>query len=325
MTSRRSRGRCRIERREMMAGVSHDNPSETDSRSHHRSIRRSGPAPGATRGPRAFTVDRGRRGLGQQTVSFGRGPCGTPTSSRGFGSPHRAGAAVASPAFAAIAFASSRAAPCGPSGLRVPVVVVRRPLVSRPKCAAYATAGRCYDGDDGRRSGSISSRAPPTRAGRRSTQPVARCTPCGSCTDCAGDLQQLDGLVDRGAVLGLWERALSTPPWSGPPLWIHGDLHPGNLLVSGGRLSAVIDFGDLAAGDPATDLSVFWMLLPPSARQTFLTSAREEFDPLDDHTLMRARGWALALGLAYLANSRDDEAMSALGRATIDNALSDNP
>ena len=108
-------------------------------------------------------------------------------------------------------------------------------------------------------------------------------------------------------------------------MWIHGDLHPGNLLVSGGRLSAVIDFGDLAAGDPATDLSVIWMLLPPSARQTFLTSAREEFDPLDDDTVMRARGWALALGLAYLANSRDNEAMGALGRATIDSALNDHP
>ena len=135
------------------------------------------------------------------------------------------------------------------------------------------------------------------------------------------DLQQLDGLVDHGGVLRLWERVLSTPAWSGPPLWIHGDLHPGNLLVSGGRLSAVIDFGDLAAGDPATDLSVIWMLLPKSARHSFLTSVREAFDPLDDYTLIRARGWALALGLAYLANSRDNEAMSALGRATIDNAL----
>jgi aminoglycoside phosphotransferase (APT) family kinase protein len=137
-------------------------------------------------------------------------------------------------------------------------------------------------------------------------------------------LQQLDGLVDRGAVLDLWGRAVAAPPWSGPPLWIHGDLHPGNLLVSEGRLSAVIDFGDLTAGDPATDLSAFWMLLPPSARRTFLTSARDEFDRLDTHTLMRARGWALALGLAYLAASRDEEAMRALGRATIDSALSDN-
>ena len=66
----------------------------------------------------------------------------------------------------------------------------------------------------------------------------------------------------------------------------------------------MIDFGDLTAGDPATDLSAFWMLLPPSARRTFLSSAREEFDRLNAHTLMRARGLALALGLAHLADSR---------------------
>ena len=136
-------------------------------------------------------------------------------------------------------------------------------------------------------------------------------------------VQQVDGLADRAALLELWERVLSAHPWSGPPLWIHGDLHPGNLLVSQGRLSAVIDFGDLAAGDPATDLSVMWMLLPPSTRSTFLASARGEFDPVDDHTLMRARGWALALGLANLANSQADEAMGTLGLATINAAMND--
>jgi aminoglycoside phosphotransferase (APT) family kinase protein len=137
-------------------------------------------------------------------------------------------------------------------------------------------------------------------------------------------LQQVDGLVDRVAVLALWERVLSTRPYAGPPSWIHGDLHPGNLLLSGGRLAAVLDFGDLAAGDPATDLSVAWMWLPLSARSTFRAAARGTFDPLDDDTWMRARGWALALGLVYLANSRDDELMRALGRATIDAALNDN-
>jgi aminoglycoside phosphotransferase (APT) family kinase protein len=136
-------------------------------------------------------------------------------------------------------------------------------------------------------------------------------------------LRQAGRLVDRAAVLTLWERALSAPRWSGPPLWIHGDLHPGNLLVSQGRLSAVIDFGDLAAGDPATDLSVIWIWLPSSVRPTFRASARGEFDAVDDHTLMRARGWALALGLAYLVSSQDDEAMGALGVATINAALND--
>lgn len=137
-------------------------------------------------------------------------------------------------------------------------------------------------------------------------------------------LQQVEGRVDRGAVLDLWERVLATSPWAGPPLWIHGDLHPGNLLVDRGRLSAVIDFGDLAAGDPATDLSVLWMLLPGSARSSLLVSARDRSSPIDDDTRTRARGWALALGLAYLANSLDDDAMGALGQATIDAALSDN-
>jgi aminoglycoside phosphotransferase (APT) family kinase protein len=133
-------------------------------------------------------------------------------------------------------------------------------------------------------------------------------------------IRQLDGLVDGVAVLDLWERLVSAPSWSGPPLWIHGDLHPGNLLLNGSRLSAVIDFGDLTAGDPATDLSVVWML-PSSARSMFLASTRGEFDTIDDDTWMRARGWALALGLAYIASSRDDEAMGALGHATIDAAL----
>jgi aminoglycoside phosphotransferase (APT) family kinase protein len=131
-------------------------------------------------------------------------------------------------------------------------------------------------------------------------------------------LQQLDGVVDRTAVLSLWGRALSAPLWPGPPLWLHGDLHPGNLLVSDGRLSGVIDFGDLTSGDPATDLSILWML-PRSIRSRFEAWVGEAPDALR----MRARGWALALGLAYLAQSHDDAAMAALGQSTIDTALSE--
>jgi len=133
----------------------------------------------------------------------------------------------------------------------------------------------------------------------------------------------LDGLVERAAVLDLWDQILRTPAWPGPPLWIHGDLHPGNLIVSGGRLSAVIDFGDLSAGDPATDLSVAWMLLPPLARTVFRASTCGPTGWLDDNTWRRARGWALALGLVFLANSRDAPVMSAVGRVTIDSVLGD--
>ena len=129
-------------------------------------------------------------------------------------------------------------------------------------------------------------------------------------------LQQLDGVVDRAAGLSLWNRALSAPRWSGPPLWLHGDLHPGNLLVSDGRLSGVIDFGDLTSGDPATDLAVLWML-PQAMRWRLEACGSDEPEALR----MRARGWALALGMAYLAHSADDAAMAALGQRTIDAAL----
>jgi aminoglycoside phosphotransferase (APT) family kinase protein len=131
-------------------------------------------------------------------------------------------------------------------------------------------------------------------------------------------LQQNEGIVDKRAVLDLWDRALSTAPWPGPPLWLHGDLHPGNLLVSDGRLSGVIDFGDLTSGDPATDLSVLWML-PISIRARFKAWPDQDREALQ----MRARAWALALGLASLAHSRDDAAMAVLGRRTINAALNE--
>jgi aminoglycoside phosphotransferase (APT) family kinase protein len=136
-------------------------------------------------------------------------------------------------------------------------------------------------------------------------------------------LRELDGTVDDVAVLELWQRALAARTWSAPPLWLHGDLHPGNLLVSGGRVVAVIDFGDLTAGDPATDLSIAWMLLSSSERSTFRAAASGGHDPIDEDTWMRARGWALALGLAYWAALSEDDPMGRLGRATVDAVLVD--
>ena len=133
-------------------------------------------------------------------------------------------------------------------------------------------------------------------------------------------LERLDGAVDRAAVLDVWDRALSAPPWPGPPLWLHGDLHPGNLLVSDCRLAGVIDFGDLTSGDPATDLAVRWML-PRSMRGRFAAWAAGD---TPEALRLRARGWALALGLAYLAHSRGDVAMATLGQSTINAALDES-
>ena len=70
-------------------------------------------------------------------------------------------------------------------------------------------------------------------------------------------------------MLRAWVAALTAPGYDGPPVWLHGDLHPANILVNDGQVSGVIDFGDITAGDPASDLSVAWMLLPPGYHAIF--------------------------------------------------------
>jgi aminoglycoside phosphotransferase (APT) family kinase protein len=107
--------------------------------------------------------------------------------------------------------------------------------------------------------------------------------------------------LDSNAVRAIWEDALAAPSWEGPPLWLHGDLHPANVATSGGDLCGVIDFGDLCAGDPALDLAAAWILLPGATSiERFRTA-----NPLaaDDATWRRARGWAVwrAIGCLRIA------------------------
>lgn len=130
----------------------------------------------------------------------------------------------------------------------------------------------------------------------------------------------LDGMVDGGALLAVWDRLVATPPWPGPALWIHGDLHPGNLVIDRGALAGVIDFGDVTSGDPATDLAVAWMLLPGEHRDAFRRAAGRGDDT---DTWARARGWALNLGLAYLLHSADAPGYGELGLRTLGNVLAD--
>lgn len=135
-------------------------------------------------------------------------------------------------------------------------------------------------------------------------------------------LDQLHDTVNRERILALWDRLVVTPRWSGPPMWIHGDLHPGNLLIHDGALSAVIDFGDLTCGDPATDLSVMWMLLPPEHRDTlFAAAGRNRSNPADERMWRRARGWALAIGVAVVALGQEGNPLAELGKKTIAAAL----
>lgn len=100
------------------------------------------------------------------------------------------------------------------------------------------------------------------------------------------------GLVDDpDAVRAVWQDAVTAPVWTGPPLWLHADLHPANVLTADGSLSAVIDFGDLCTGDPAYDLAAGWLLLPDGAADHFHAT----YQPTPDAaTLRRARGWAMA-------------------------------
>lgn len=106
------------------------------------------------------------------------------------------------------------------------------------------------------------------------------------------------GLIrDPDAVRAIWDDAVAAPPWAGPPLWLHGDLHPANMLTAGGTYCGVIDFGDLFAGDPAGDLAAAWTLLPDGADGRFLQAYRPAADAA---TLRRARGCAVMRAIVCL-------------------------
>jgi aminoglycoside phosphotransferase (APT) family kinase protein len=106
--------------------------------------------------------------------------------------------------------------------------------------------------------------------------------------------------VDCDAAAAVWEESLRAPDWDGPPVWLHADLMPGNLLVDGGRLTSVIDFGCLGVGDPACDLFPAWNLLTTGARAVF----REALG-VDDATWNRGRGRTLSQALIALPYYRD--------------------
>ena len=104
------------------------------------------------------------------------------------------------------------------------------------------------------------------------------------------------GLIpDPDAVRAVWEDAAAAPDWAGPALWLHGDLHPANVLTADGTFCGVIDFGDLCAGDPAYDLAAAWVLLPDGTADRF----HRAYQPAPDAaTRRRARGWAAARALS---------------------------
>lgn len=112
-------------------------------------------------------------------------------------------------------------------------------------------------------------------------------------------LAALDGLVDTGRAAAVWDAALAAG-FAGPPVWFHGDIAGGNLLVRDGRLAAVIDFGTSGVGDPACDLVIAWTLFSGESRAAFRRTVAK-----DPGMWARARGWALWKALISVVQHRD--------------------
>ncbi|MFB4268615.1 phosphotransferase [Nonomuraea sp. GTA35] len=129
-------------------------------------------------------------------------------------------------------------------------------------------------------------------------------------------MRRLDGDVDAAACRAVWADAVDSA-WREAPVWFHGDVAPGNLLVRRGRLSAVIDFGTCGVGDPACDLVMAWTYFDGPERQVFREAAGLPAD-----AWRRARGWALWKALATMAglSSPDPEGFQrgVLGRVIED-------
>jgi aminoglycoside phosphotransferase (APT) family kinase protein len=112
-------------------------------------------------------------------------------------------------------------------------------------------------------------------------------------------LSALADEIDVGAALAVWEDALRAERWRHPPVWSHGDLLPGNLLVRTGRLAAVIDFAGLGVGDPACDLMIAWGLFSGASRAAFRDALRDGIR-LDEATWARGRGHAVYHAAIYI-------------------------
>jgi aminoglycoside phosphotransferase (APT) family kinase protein len=125
----------------------------------------------------------------------------------------------------------------------------------------------------------------------------------------------------------VWAQAVAAPAWAEAPVWLHGDLHPANVVVSDGTLSGVIDFGEMCAGDPATDLAAAWLLLPASTASPFF----DAYAGANNATIRRAQGWAVLRALHLIAVGQNWErglpggkqTWGPAGRAALERILAD--
>lgn len=114
----------------------------------------------------------------------------------------------------------------------------------------------------------------------------------------------------------IWERTEALQI-DAPDVWIHGDIHARNVIVADGRLAAIVDWGDMCVGDPATDLAAAWMLFPCKDHGKL----HDEYGPISEKTWERARGWAVFFGVVLLdSGTGHDEAWADLGRRILERA-----
>jgi aminoglycoside phosphotransferase (APT) family kinase protein len=116
-------------------------------------------------------------------------------------------------------------------------------------------------------------------------------------------ISRLQGNIDTAVAQQIWDAALAAP-FEAQPVWFHGDVAVGNLLIEAGRLSAVIDFGGLGVGDPACDMAIAWTYFDPSSRAVFRESLA-----VSDAVWSRGKGWALWKGVIILAGLIESNAV----------------
>jgi len=131
-------------------------------------------------------------------------------------------------------------------------------------------------------------------------------------------LDEIGSAIDHDNVLQVWKAAVSAAPWARAKQWIHGDPHCANLIFRDSALVGVIDFGDLCAGEPATDLAGGFLTLPLASVETFLRA----YGSVDHATIRRTLGWALHFGLMFILLGQSDEpTYGPIGHRAISNAL----
>lgn len=120
------------------------------------------------------------------------------------------------------------------------------------------------------------------------------------------NLEALDSRFDKDLIASIFANATTVEPPT-EPCWLHGDLHTRNMIVDDGELSAIIDWGDICAGDRACDLAAAFMLVPGHIEEV------ASWAGATPDAWERARGWAAHFAVLYLLFGEDDPVMAMIG------------